>query len=74
LSDEPVSSDVRAQRATIGDVTMWIDVSESDDPWGGRQPHYERIVKIAPGRFGLVTRLPSGEPITVPLDRLPQDQ
>jgi hypothetical protein len=31
------------------------------------QPKYEGLVRIGRGRFGLLTRLPSGVPVTVPL-------
>jgi hypothetical protein len=45
-----------------------------DCPWLGRQPRYERLVRLAPARFGLLGKLPSGHPITVPLgNRLPAD-
>ncbi len=47
-----------------------FETREPDDPWRGRQPQYERIVRLGPGRFGLATTLPSGEPI-VPLGHLP---
>jgi hypothetical protein len=40
---------------------------ESDDPWRGVQPRYERIVMRGPRHFELVTKLPSGEPISVRL-------
>jgi hypothetical protein len=40
---------------------------DKKDPWHGRQPRYERIVRLAPNRFGLTTNLPSGEPVTVEL-------
>jgi hypothetical protein len=40
---------------------------ESDDPWRGRQPKYERLVMKGPRSFGMTTRLPSGEPIFVRL-------
>ena len=51
-------------------MSAWAEVRETDDPWRGRQPRYARVVKVAPGRLGLTTKLPSGKPITVPLDRL----
>jgi hypothetical protein len=45
----------------------------SDDPWGGRQPRYEAIVRLGPMRFGLKTRLPDGRPIVCELGpRLPK--
>jgi hypothetical protein len=48
-------------------MRSWFEIRESDDPWRGRQPKYERIVRLAPGGFGLATKLPSGKPITVRL-------
>jgi hypothetical protein len=39
------------------------------EPWRGRQPRYERVVRMAPGQFGLVAKLPNGTPITAPLGR-----
>jgi hypothetical protein len=38
---------------------------EPADPWEGRQPKYEKIVRRGPRRFELHTKLPSGEPIAV---------
>jgi hypothetical protein len=55
-------------------MPRWFEIRDKNDPWGGRQPRYECLVKIAPGRLGLVTSLPSGERITVPLDRLALDR
>jgi hypothetical protein len=55
------------------DMDAWIETHEAGDPWHGRQPRYECLVKVAPGRLGLVAKLPSGKRITVPLDRLPRD-
>jgi hypothetical protein len=46
-----------------------FDSQEPPDPWRGRQPKYEAIVRLRPGRFALKTRLPDGTPITVPLGR-----
>jgi hypothetical protein len=43
---------------------------ESEDPWRGRQPKYEKLVMRGPRRFALTTRLPTGESIDVPLGRL----
>jgi hypothetical protein len=37
----------------------------SDDPWRGRQPKYDALVKLGSQGFGLRTKLPSGEAITV---------
>jgi hypothetical protein len=44
-----------------------IEKQEPPDPWKGRQPRYEKLVMAGPDQFHLVTRLPSGEPINVPL-------
>jgi hypothetical protein len=44
-----------------------FEMRESDDPWRGLQPRYERIVRRGPDRFELVTKLPTGEPISVRL-------
>jgi hypothetical protein len=40
-----------------------LEMNQPDDPWGGRQPKYEAIVRLGPMRFGLKTRLPNGEPV-----------
>jgi hypothetical protein len=40
---------------------------ESDDPWAGRQPRYDKLVMPGPGRFELVTKLPDGTPVSVRL-------
>ena len=37
------------------------------DPWEGRQPRYEKIVRRKERRLELLTKLPSGEPIAVPI-------
>jgi hypothetical protein len=37
------------------------------DPWHGRQPRYEKLVTTGPTGFALVTRLPDGKRIEVPL-------
>jgi hypothetical protein len=39
----------------------------SGDPWRGPQPKYDKIVRLGPMRFGLTTKLPSGEPVTIEL-------
>jgi hypothetical protein len=44
----------------------------TDDPWRGLQPRYEKIVMRGPRHFELVTKLPSGEPISVRLAPLPK--
>ena len=36
-------------------------------PWGSHQPKFERIVTDGPGRYFLVGRLASGEPVRVQL-------
>jgi hypothetical protein len=43
---------------------------EPADPWGGRQPKYDKIVRRGPRCFELVTKLPSDEPISVRIGRL----
>lgn len=55
-------------------MNVWVELDDAGDPWGGRQPRYECLVEVSPGRLGLVTTLPSGERITVPLDRLPRER
>jgi hypothetical protein len=44
-----------------------LEQRDSDDPWRGVQPRYERIVMRGPGHFELVTKLPSGQPVAVRL-------
>lgn len=47
-----------------------FEMHEPDDlPWRGQQPKFEKIVRLGPMRFGLTTKLPDGEPITVELGR-----
>jgi hypothetical protein len=46
-----------------------VEFREPDDPWRGRQPRYEKIVRLGPLRFGLTTRLPDGQPVTCELGR-----
>ena len=46
---------------------------ESDDPWRGRQPKYEKLVMRGPDRFFAATRLPSGRRIMVRLGRFDGD-
>jgi hypothetical protein len=36
-------------------------------PWGTHQPKFERILTDGPGRYFLVGRLTSGEPVRVQL-------
>jgi hypothetical protein len=48
-------------RASFG---MW---EPEDDPWRGRQPSYQRLVRLGPNQFGLAAKLPSGDPVTVEL-------
>jgi hypothetical protein len=50
-------------------VRAFVERRESEDPWRGRQPEYEKLIMLAPGRFVMVTRLRSGEQIVVPLGR-----
>jgi hypothetical protein len=45
---------------------------DADDPWQGRQPRYERILMRGPRHFELVTKLPTGEPVSVRLAPLPK--
>jgi hypothetical protein len=47
----------------------WIERRERRDSWAGRQPRYERSEASGRDRFSLVTRLPSGRPVRVPLGR-----
>jgi hypothetical protein len=45
-----------------------------DDPWGGRQPKFDRLVMRDARTFVLEGRLvPSGEPVAVRLGRLGLD-
>jgi hypothetical protein len=46
-----------------------FEMRPTNDPWRGRQPKYEKLVRFGPSRFGLVTELPSGAPIPVPVGR-----
>jgi hypothetical protein len=48
-------------------VTPRVRDPGSGDPWRGLQPKYEKLVRLGPMRFGLTTKLPSGEPVTVEL-------
>ena len=50
-------------------MNLRFEMTESDDPWRGRQPNYEKIVRLGPMRFGLTTKLPNGEPIICELGR-----
>jgi hypothetical protein len=54
-------------------VAAWFERRDNDDPWCGRQPRYERLVSEGPGRFFLVTRLPSDELVRVQLGRFHVD-
>lgn len=40
------------------------------DPWHGRQPRYDKLVRRGPTGYAMVTRLPSGQRVDVPLGRL----
>ena len=53
------------------EARFWM--TEADDPWRGRQPRYENIVRIAPMRFGLTTKLPNGDQVVCELAGLPPD-
>jgi hypothetical protein len=44
-----------------------VDWSERADPWGGRQPRYERLLYRGPCRFFAQTLLPSGRRLAVRL-------
>lgn len=49
------------------------DHEQSFEKWlRGPQPRMVRLVRLEPGVFGVVVRLPSGEEITSPLARNPQ--
>jgi hypothetical protein len=48
-------------------VKVTVEMKPSDDAWQGKQPKYEGVVRLAPGRFGLRAKLPSGEPILAQL-------
>jgi hypothetical protein len=37
------------------------------DPWRGRQPSCQSLVRLGPNQFGLAAKLPSGDPVTVQL-------
>ena len=50
-------------------VKAWFERRESRDPWRGRQPKYDKLVRLGPNRFELLTKLPSGKPISVRLSR-----
>lgn len=43
---------------------------ESEDPWRGKQPKYEKLVYAGRERFLAITKLPSGKRIAVQLGRL----
>jgi hypothetical protein len=51
------------------DLRIELHQQEPSDPWRGLQPRYESIVMRGPGRFELLTKLPTGEPISVRLGR-----
>jgi hypothetical protein len=48
-------------------MDAWFERRDSDDPWRGRQPKFERLVFRGDHEFALAARLPSGEPVEVPL-------
>jgi hypothetical protein len=45
---------------TVPEVKSWIEWRESDDPWRGLQPKYEKLVRRGPSHFALVTKSPAG--------------
>jgi hypothetical protein len=53
-------------------LTPSVKFERRDDPWRGVQPRYERIVMRGPRHFELVTKLPTGEPVSVRLAPLPR--
>jgi hypothetical protein len=62
--------EIRAQEQGNGSLSSaWMKASFEmrepvDHPWRCRQPKYERLVRLAPDGFRLVTKLPFGDPIT----------
>lgn len=48
-------------------MDAWFERRDPDDPWGGRQPKFDRLVMHAADRFALAGRLASGERVEVPL-------
>jgi hypothetical protein len=44
-----------------------LDRRDAEDPWGGHQPKYERLVMQDPNRFAITARAPSGERVDAPL-------
>ena len=49
---------------------MRIEWRDSDDLWHGRQPKYDSLVRLGPDHFALMTKLPSGKPVSVRLGPL----
>jgi hypothetical protein len=48
-------------------VEFRFERRDNPPPWGSLQPKFERLVTDGPGRYFLVGRLSSGEPIRVQL-------
>jgi hypothetical protein len=55
----------RLSRAARAPLT--VTTCESDDPWRGHRPKYEKLVMKSPRSFGMTTRLPSGETSLAPI-------
>jgi hypothetical protein len=51
----------------FGRMKVTFDWREHPGPWGGRQPKFEHLEYDEPGRFFLVHRSPTGEPVRVQL-------
>ena len=51
-------------------MDVWFEKPPPEDPWGGRQPRYHKLVMRGPGRFFLATTLPAGRRILVRLGRV----
>jgi hypothetical protein len=55
-------------------MTRLLDEFPDEDPWGGRQPKFDKLVMRDRDTFLLEGRLiPSDEPVAVQLGRLPKD-
>ena len=52
---------------TVCEVKADIDWRDSEDPWRGRQPKYDRLVRRGPDDFALVTTSPAGTTVFVRL-------
>ena len=51
-------------------VTSPFERRDPPDPWSGRQPRFEGLASEEPGRFFLLARVPSGEPLRVQLQQV----